>query len=235
MARRTDLLGFSFVTATRIHFNVLDDFLPLVGRQVITPLLGDLIPPTSWGSSLFNLLTPGCWELLRAQTFAKTGGHCEICGSTGQLECHESWEYHEPIPDHLEKGGVGVQRLVRLMALCSECHDTQHLGLANVKRIFPKVIDRVQSYNRWTASEGRRYWDFLEARSRRRSRCLWALDLSRMAETPLMVKGNWRMGSDGWLSAKTKTGESTTLIFGAGWRRGDVSYPAMSTDAGYYQ
>src|ERR1019366_2648872 len=38
-----------------IDFAVLNDCLPFVAQQTIIPMLGDLIPQTSWGSSLANL------------------------------------------------------------------------------------------------------------------------------------------------------------------------------------
>lgn len=95
---------------SQINFRAPDSVLPFVAKGTVVPSCGDSIPATSWGSNLRNLLIPDQWEKLRRSTFARTGGHCEICGFWKGLECHELWEYHEPAPG-LPETVCGVQRL----------------------------------------------------------------------------------------------------------------------------
>lgn len=211
-----------------IDFEVLDKLLPFAARQTITPVLGDLIPPTSWGSNLHNLLIRSSWDDLRRRTFLKTGFRCETCGTDRNLECHELWEYHEPLPEYLAKHACGVQRLIRLMELCDDCHETHHLGLAEQRGRGPIAFGRIGAYNRWTVAELDQYRDFLIARYERRCQCFWAIDISCVAGTPLVVSKKWRLEDDGFLSVTTKTSPSQTLILGAGWWREGVFYPPAS-------
>lgn len=215
-----------------IDFDALDEFLPFVARRVVMPRLGDLIPGTSWGSSLNNLLTRPCWTELRKRTFSIFGNRCEICGSAEDLECHELWEYYDPLPK-APPNTCGVQKLVHLMALCHLCHETYHLGLANVKGRLYIAGERVRAYNRWNSSEIREYVKFIMDRWQRRNQFTWVLDLSCVNGLPLIVEREWRVESDGFLQGQTRTGESQTLILGAAWERDGVSYPILPTEVGY--
>src|SRR3546814_4640780 len=57
----------------------LDPFLPQFARRSIVPNVVDLIPETSWCSSLANMLSTRSWKLLRDVVIARVGG-CEDCG-----------------------------------------------------------------------------------------------------------------------------------------------------------
>jgi hypothetical protein len=211
-----------------VNLAVLDPLLPFAARQIITPVLADLIPATSWGSNLHNLLSTRSWDELRHRTFRKTGFRCETCGTDRNLECHELWEYHEPLPKYLEQKACGVQRLVRLMALCADCHETHHLGLANLRGRGDIASDRIRAYNRWTSAEISQYRALLDDRYIRRCECAWLLDLSCVASAQLIVRRKWELDKDGFLCANTGTGPSQTVILGARWFREGVCYPAVS-------
>src|ERR1019366_969415 len=210
-----------------IDFAALNDCLPFVAQQTIVPILGYLIPQTSWGSSLANLLTKGCWDKLRERTFGLTGFRCEICGSNRNLECHELWEYHEPLPDGA-KHACGVQRLIRLIGLCSACHETHHLGLAQMRGRFEFVRERVTAYNRWSEKEFDQYFEFLIDRYERRSNCAWVLDVSSVADTLLVIQGKWKLQESGFLCCTTHTGPSETMILGARWQQAGVIHEAIA-------
>jgi hypothetical protein len=211
-----------------INFDVLDKVLPFAARRVTVPVLGDLIPYTSWGSNLAHLLTGRSWDELRRRTFSKTGFRCETCGTDQNLECHELWEYHEPLPEYLAKQACGVQRLVRLMALCAHCHETHHLGLAEQRGRGEIAFDRIRAYNRWNADEIKQYRGFLIDRYDRRSQCAWLLDISCVAPAPLIVSKKWQLQDDGFLCATTKTGPSQTVILGSAWSRDGVFHAPVS-------
>ena len=223
-----DAHGFFVRKGQRIDFEILDEVLPFAARQTITPVLGDLIPATSWGSNLHNLLTRSSWEELRRRTFLKTGFRCETCGIDRNLECHELWEYHEPLPDYLARHACGIQRLIRLMALCADCHETHHLGLAEQRGRGPIAFGRIAAYNRWTDSDLERYRAFLIDRYERRCQCTWLLDVSCVVPAPLVISKKWQLENDGFLSATTKTGLSQTLILGSAWRRDGILHPPVS-------
>ncbi len=218
--------------STEVDLDALDNVLPFVGKRTIIPRCGDAIPSTSWGSNLHHLLIPAAWESFRQETFAKTGNHCEICGWWNGLDCHELWEYHEPI-EGIPSDVCGVQRLVRLMPLCSRCHETYHLGLASMQRRIQQAGDRLGSYNRYTPRETEEYCYLNKENWQRRSRRPWALDLSCMAPGPLIIKRAWHKNEDGTFVGKTQTGQSVTIILGVALQCGKENYPARPPEDGY--
>jgi hypothetical protein len=226
-------IASTFQFGAEIDFLALKDCLPFVARQIIVPILGDLIPDTSWGSSLANLPTAGCWDKLRQRTFALTGFRCEICRSNHNLECHELWEYHEPLPEYAEKHACSVQRLIRLIGLCSACHETHHPGSAQVRGRFEFVRERITAYNRWSEEEFQRYFEFLIGRYERRSNCAWVLEPSCVADTQLLISGKWRLQDNGFLCCATHTGDSETMVLGASWQHAEATHPVASPELAY--
>jgi hypothetical protein len=76
---------------------------------------GELIPETSWGASLANLLTTSSWAALRNQVIEQNHRVCELCGlQINALEAHEVWEYAFPPDDEMARRDelvvFGVQR-----------------------------------------------------------------------------------------------------------------------------
>ncbi|WP_322008034.1 hypothetical protein [Paraburkholderia tropica] len=217
-----------------IDFEKVDPYLPFVAKKNIVPRFGDLIPQSSWGSSLANLLTSSSWNKLRQLAFEATGFRCEICGGSEKLECHEDWEYYEPNGTvQFEKGqtAAGVQKLRRLMPLCNDCHETYHLGFANIQGRLQIRLQRISAYNRFNESETKRYYQFVGDRWKRRNEYAWALDLSLVKDADLIVQSAW--AADGILLSRK---DSCTWILGAPWRFAKDASPrvAISTDVGYY-
>lgn len=85
----------------------------------------ELVPRTTWFTSLFSLLPSDIWKQIREEHIQKPGAKCEICNSTkGPFQLHEKWEYNDE--NH-------VQKLVGLQLLCRKCHLIKHIGLAEIK------------------------------------------------------------------------------------------------------
>lgn len=64
------------------------------------------------------------WDKERKRIYAEYGYRCGICEVTpddGRLECHEVFEYDDV---------VRVQKLSKLIALCSRCHSVKNWGWA---------------------------------------------------------------------------------------------------------
>lgn len=208
-----------------INLEEISHLLPHVAKKIIKPLLGDLIPHSSWGSSLSNLLTKKSWDILRNKTFNENGNRCEVCGAGGRLECHEAWEYHEPTI----KNVCGVQRLSRLMSLCKRCHQIHHLGFMDVQGRLAEGLDRLTIINRWFGHEAEQYCDFINERFERRSESSWVLDVTiANGDDPLIVSGTWDFDSTGFLMKDTDFGFATTALFGAKWKfpKGKAFYEA---------
>lgn len=93
----------------------------------------EFIPRSTWGKNARNLLKRGGWGRLRRYVYKRAKGRCEICKVKGvRLDCHERWEW---------KGDV--QKLMRLMALCRQCHSAIHLNTCfkNFVRVVGHIGD----------------------------------------------------------------------------------------------
>jgi hypothetical protein len=202
----------------------LNDYLPLAARRFVVPILPDLIPSSSWGSSLANMLVPSNWSRLRHEALDRSARTCSVCGSGVDLECHEAWEYAEPVDDRF----YGLQRLKGLLSLCSRCHSMHHIGRERVRGTSASAVERLRLVNRWSHEESAAAQHFLDERFERRSRRVWALDLSLLAGVRLSVKASWTLQRDGWIEHRGEVGSQATRILGVLWHqdgRSDVFDP----------
>lgn len=195
-------------------------------------LVGDLIPSTSWGSSLANLLTPKAWNALRMPVIERNNGVCQFCGDyVGKsLEIHEVWRYTEPpSQDYLDSLGerevyFGTQRLTGFVGVCKSCHACFHLGLANVQGRLEQVMYRLSMINGWTSDEANEYLNTVMSRHEWLSEIYWAIDLSWLKDQVgegLLVSSTWKRMEDGSpvLLRDSSYGQSVSVITGCPWRR----------------
>lgn len=200
--------------------------------KVFSPkiLCGDLIPQTSWGSSLANLLTPSSWNSLRHPVIERNNGVCEFCGKYmgKSLEIHELWDYSEPPSDDvLQKqvdGNVyfGRQSLMGFVGVCKDCHACYHLGLANVQGRLEQVLQRLAVINAWTEDETDSYVQLVSERHEWLSLIHWALDLRWLADQVdgLIVSSQWKQAEDAphvLLRDNRDYGQSVSIITGCRW------------------
>ncbi|MGZ2749930.1 hypothetical protein [Burkholderia stagnalis] len=164
---------------------------------------GDLIPETSWGASLYNLLAPAAWEALRAPVLARNHRVCELCGiQLSSLDVHEIWEYDCPPDDEMARRDeltvFGVQRLCGLMSVCQDCHLCFHLGLANARGKLSTTLDRLAALNNWSRREVDDYYQIIGDRWERASQIHWMLDFAGLAHPHggLVLKPGWRLHPD---------------------------------------
>lgn len=180
---------------------------------------GDLIPSTSWGSSLANLLKASQWQEMRLEAIARAGHCCELCGvdeREGSLEGHEMWSYRAPTAP--EDGEVGLQSLNDVIAVCKECHGCFHLGFAQVRGIEKVVLARLQRLNGWSDQTLKKYEKNVWGRWDRFSQTNWILNLNgwSVGEGFVLKSGPVRVeGSEFALQTKNDT---ITGIVGAKYR-----------------
>lgn len=187
------------------------EFAPFVARARIVPILADMIPSTSFGASLKNLLTDDCWKAVRKAAFRPAGYVCQVCGEAdGPVECHEVWKYGEG-----GGNGWGGQSLANLLCLCRECHEMFHPGLARLRGREQAASERISAVNDWGRREEKEARMYGEAVHRTRSRRHWSLDLSALAEFgTLEISPEWRM-EGGLLTFRHGYGTSRTRLSGA--------------------
>ena len=171
-------------------FETLEPFLPRYARRTVVPMVVDLIPATAWHASLANILVKSSWDSIREAEVAKTGG-CTECGVKTRTECHERWSYH---------ADLGVQRLEGFETLCGACHETRHLGFANVRGRLPMAMDRLAMINRLKVSERRPYLNLVFAMFEERSKYMWAMDLSAVSGMNVALKRALSHDGEGTIS-----------------------------------
>lgn len=133
-------------------------------------LFVDLIPSSCWFTNVRYCVDPLDWDRLRRKVYSRADNRCECCGSSQDgLEAHERWNYDEK---------KKVQKLVRLVALCRECHQTTHFGLAQIKgkaEVAANHLHRMRGFN--AAELSRHIGDAFEL-YHDRCQYTWDLDLS---------------------------------------------------------
>jgi len=162
---------------------VITSFLSLFSRggakalPVVRPLLEiELVPQSTWENNLRSRLTPGEWRQVKNKTFELANWKCEKCGGQGDqhpVECHEEWHY-----DDVRL----IQRLVRTIALCPDCHQAVHFGLARVKGIESKARGQLMKVNNWNANQVDMHIADATRIGFQRSKRHWQIDVSWLDE-----------------------------------------------------
>ena len=115
---------------------------------------------------------------LRKAAYKAANYKCEICGGDGKaqgyawpVECHEVWDYN---PE------TGIQKLVRLIALCPKCHHVKHWGRTELVggRQLQEAFLHLQAVNGWTPDQATDHIKAAQEQWVERSRTKWKLDLS---------------------------------------------------------
>lgn len=116
---------------------------------------------------------------------------CEACGAAENrdakrwLEAHERWVYDD---------ATRVQRLKRLICLCTDCHTVTHYGYAQVRGLESKAFAHLVKVTGMSHTEARshiRYaFNVWEARSARS----WTLDLSMLTDAGVTLQRPPRAG-----------------------------------------
>ena len=181
--------GWSVPRSDPFPFERLSRRLPRIAQLSLVPDVVDLIPASSWFASLANMLVGSSWDDLRLPVLAWQGG-CQECGVRSGLEGHESWSYD---------AGTGRQTLRGIRSLCSQCHDTQHLGRAGVAGRFDRAFGRLCRINRVRSDERSAYRDMIFDRWSDRSRRSWEIDLSIRPGMVMRLKSSIEYGGDNWL------------------------------------
>lgn len=136
----------------------------------------ELVPKSSWYDNVRSHVSKEVWDKLRNEVYFQASYKCEICGGKGHkwpVECHEVWEYDDV--NH-------IQKLVRLIALCPNCHMVKHPGLAKIKGNSDLVLLQLSKVNEMTKEEALEYVNKAFAIWQERSKHQWTVDISFLKE-----------------------------------------------------
>jgi len=146
-------------------------------------LFVDLIPETCWFTNVRYCVHPSDWEQLRIHIFERVNYICECCGvdakkTTTRLEAHERWDYDEK---------TQTQKLVRLVALCHECHQSTHIGYARIIGKAKEARLHLQKVRGWSDEECETHIREAFDLWSRRNEVEWHLDLSLITSNNLKL------------------------------------------------
>lgn len=166
----------------------LPDRLPGEDREFGSGLFVDLVPSSCWLTNVRSAVSPGDWERLRKMVYRRAGHRCEACGAGKNpdarrwLEAHERWRYLRETTS-----GRLIQKLTRIVCLCTPCHQTTHFGHAQIIGQEQDCLEHLCHVNDWTPAQAWEHIDAAFGRWQRRSEHLWELDLSILTDVGVTV------------------------------------------------
>lgn len=161
------------------------EILPGEDRSLGHGLFVDLVPDTCWFTNVRSCVEPKDWERLRRTVTRRAGMQCEICGfqedrdAQRWLEVHERWQYEQ---------STKVQRLGRLICLCTPCHQVTHFGYAQIKGNEEEALQHLMAVTGATRLQARRHVAAAFDEWRARSLWEWTLDLSILTDIGVQVR-----------------------------------------------
>lgn len=194
---------------------------------------GDLIPQSSWGASLANLLLGSHWQTFRERAIARAEHRCELCDATDakqSLEAHEMWSYQ--LPTSMSTKKFGIQKLDDVIAVCKQCHLCFHLGYAQVRGMEDVALRRLKALNKWSDAQLDAYQGAVWTRWQTFSNFSWALDLKgHDVGEGLILKSNVERDSKTPYLLKTKSGGTTALLNASFKIKGELHFSTVASKA----
>lgn len=165
--------------APDIQRDPFNKWLPRMFRENCEPphITCEMIPQSSWFANLRSMLPEEEWNNLRRAVYKQAGNCCRVCGQKGDkwpVECNEQWEYINDEQDPAK----GIQKLLRLTALCPKCHSIKHMGLAHVQGREEEAINQLAYVNSWDEEQCHSHIEKAFELWERRSEMTWDFDLS---------------------------------------------------------
>jgi hypothetical protein len=103
--------------------------------------------------------------------YAQAKHKCEICGRKSKLECHEVWFYDDR---------NYIQKLVKMIALCYDCHMVKHIGLAKIRGQYKKALKHLANANKISIEDAKLYVEVEFEIWSKRSSHEWILDIAAL-------------------------------------------------------
>ena len=132
----------------------------------------ELVPSSSWNHNLRYVVRKEIWDRIRKECYGKANYKCEICDGVGEshpVEAHEEWEYNDE---------THIQKLVRIIALCPDCHKVKHIGLAGLNDGYDEAVKHFMKVNELSKAKAVKCVNEAFRVFDERSRYEWELDLS---------------------------------------------------------
>lgn len=150
--------------------------MAFIRASLLNPRLSiELVPQTAHYQNIRSALPAQTWDNLRKACYNEAEYRCEICQGRGPehpVEAHEKWEYiHRGTP------AAGWQKLTAIQALCPDCHEVKHIGLAQLRGRLQPALAHLAHVNGWSETEAVQYTKTAFEVWAKRSREAWGLDI----------------------------------------------------------
>jgi cell division septum initiation protein DivIVA len=223
-------------------------FLPLAFRPQTPKFSFPPIRHGAAGQNLWTVFDRSSWNHVRTTAYDRAGHRCQVCGrqfgglwtritpaedraKSGPVDCHEVWDWEVTDP----AGGVGIQRLKRLLVLCKDCHGAFHAGhtlwRAREAGLGAEADDYIKARRMLlTRSDGAtleaQLADDREAWEENKGVVAWVIDLSHLAAQDFMADHTLV------LQENNRAGVGAALIGGIAFRTEDgTAFGATAADA----
>lgn len=158
-------------------------------------LFVDLVPESCWFNNARTYIDSSDWDRLRNFIYARAGYMCECCQSKQNLEAHERWHFNEELR---------IQKLMRIIALCKQCHEVTHIGLAKVRGRFDIALHHLMKVTKMTLEQANCHIDKAFAVWELRNQHEWSLDLSILTNSGIKLSK---------LESKTKSSDFNNFYY----------------------
>ena len=147
-------------------------------------LFVDLIPKSCWFKNVRSNINSSDWNLIRKHIYNRVNYICECCGidtklNKKQLEAHERWHY-----DNKNK----IQKLVRIIALCRDCHQSTHIGYAEITGNYQKAYNHLKKVRDFDDIDCEDHINRAFELWEKRNKYNWELDLSLITNNGFRIK-----------------------------------------------
>ena len=118
---------------------------------------------------------------LEKNVYRKARYKCEICGGQGTrypVACHEIWIYED---------NDLIQKLDGLIALCPNCHEVKHIGLAEKHGRLDSAKRHLTNVNNWTNYQTEEYLSLIKQIWLERSKFEWGLNLDWLGNQEVSI------------------------------------------------
>ena len=154
-----------------------EPILELIGEDRLfggNELCVDLIPSTCWFTNVRYCIHQSDWDRVRKFVYERVNYLCECCGINTktyniQLDAHERWLYDND---------THTQKLIRIVALCCNCHQSTHMGLAKILGKGHEAMNHLQTVRNCTEEECTEHIDHAFKIWKDRCKIDWNLDIS---------------------------------------------------------
>lgn len=143
----------------------------------------DLIPKSCWFTNVRYCISKNDWNILRKIIYERVNYKCECCNidckqNNISIEAHERWYY-----DYNTK----TQKLMRLIALCRNCHLATHYGYAKISGKEKIAINQLLKVRNCSIIDLNKHINYSFSVWKDRNEYEWNLDLD------LILKNNFKI------------------------------------------